>query len=232
MFEFAELPHAVEKAAYRREEPKLRAQLLDAQYDLKQNGRFSALIIIAGVEGAGKGETIQLLNEWMDPRHILTYGFTEPSDEERERPHQWRYWKSLPPKAKVGVFFGAWHTEPILERAAGSIGAGRFSEKIDEIVRLEKMLCAEGVLLLKYWFHVSKKVQRKTLADIGQKPPPRYKRFLKVSEEFVRRTSTAEAPWIVVPAADRRFRALTFGRHLLSALRERVDEKPPKRHAD
>jgi polyphosphate:AMP phosphotransferase len=232
MFEFAELEHRVGKRTYRRDEPKLREALLDAQYDLYQNASFSALVLIAGVDGAGKGETIHLLNEWMDPRHILTYGFAEPSEEERERPHQWRYWKSLPPKSKIGVFFGAWHTEPILERVAGHIGAGRFSQKIDEIVRLEKMLSDEGVLLLKYWFHVSKKVQKKNLTGIGQKPPPGYKRFLKVGEEFVRRTSAAEAPWIVVPAADRRFRALTFGRHLLAALRERLDEKPVKRHAD
>jgi polyphosphate:AMP phosphotransferase len=189
-------------------------------------------VVIAGVEGAGKGETIHLLNEWMDPRHILTHGFADPSDEERERPQQWRYWKALPPKGTLGVFFGAWHSEPILERVAGSVSAGDFAEKISEIVRLEKMLSDESVLLLKYWFHVSKKVQKKNLAAIGQNSPPHYRRFLKVSEEFVRRTSTAEAPWIVVPAADKRFRALTFGRHVLAALRERLDEKPLKRQED
>ena len=232
MFEFAELAHAVTKIAYRREEPKLRAKLLDAQYDLKQNASFATLILIAGVEGAGKGETIHLLNEWMDPRHILTHGFAEPSDEESQRPQQWRYWRALPPKGSLGVFFGAWHNEPIFERTRGKLSAGDFAQKIDEIVRLEKMLSEEGVLLLKYWFHVSKKVQKKNLARIGEKPPPRYKRFLKVSEEFVRRTSTAETPWIVVPAAEKRFRALTFGRHLLAALRERLDDKPVKRHAD
>jgi polyphosphate:AMP phosphotransferase len=232
MFESAELAHAVTKIAYRREEPKLRAKLLDAQYDLKQNASFATLILIAGVEGAGKGQTIHQLNGWMDPRFVLTNGFAEPSDEERERPQQWRYWKALPPKGSVGVFFGAWHTEPILERVAGELGAGGFARKIDEIVRLEKMLAEEGLLLLKYWFHVSKKVQKKNLAQLGEKPPPHYRRLLKVSEEFVRRTSSAEAPWIVVPAAEKRFRALTFGRHLLAALRERLDEKPVKRPAD
>src|ERR1044071_6668890 len=139
MFESAELEHAVSKAVYRREEPKLRQQLLDAQYDLKENGRFPVLILIAGVEGAGKGETVNQLNEWMDSRHVLTHGFAEPSDEERERPHLWRFWKALPPKGKVGVFFGAWHTEPIVERAHRHMSAADFSDRVDEIVRLEKM---------------------------------------------------------------------------------------------
>ena len=92
MFESAELQHEVAKATYQREEARLRAALLDAQYDLKLDGRFPVLILIAGVEGAGKGETVNLLNEWMDPRHIQTTAFGPPSDEEIERPAHWRFW--------------------------------------------------------------------------------------------------------------------------------------------
>ena len=229
MFESAELDHRVGKAAYRREEPKLRERLLNAQYDLKENGRFPVLILIAGVEGAGKGETVNLLNEWMDPRHVLTHGFAQPSEEELERPHLWRFWKALPPKGKVGVFFGAWHTDPIVQRVYGEIDAAEYAEKIDEIVRLEKMLCDEGVLLLKYWFHVSRKQQKKRLKASGESADLPYRKFLRTSENFVRRTSTAEAPWIVIPGADDRFRTLTFGRHLLASMRERLDEKPLRR---
>jgi len=232
MFESAELDHRVSKAVYRREEAKLRQQLLAAQYDLKENGRFPVLILIAGVEGAGKGETVNLLNVWMDPRHVLTHGFAEPSDEEQERPHLWRFWKALPPKGKVGVFFGAWHTDPVVQRVYGEIDAAEYAEKIDEIVRLEKMLSDEGVLVLKYWFHVSRKQQKKRLKAAGEKVHYPFKKFLKVCENFVRRTSTAETPWIVIPGADDRHRALTFGRHLLAAMRERLDEKGPRRAPD
>ena len=163
MFESANLKHHVDKATYRREEPKLREALLDAQYDLTQNRRFPVLILIAGVEGAGKSETVNLLNEWMDPRHIQTSGFFEPSDEERERPALWRFWRALPPKGKIGIFFGAWHTMPIIERVIGEIDDGEFARQIAEIQRLEKMLCDEGVLLLKYWFHLSRAQQNKRL---------------------------------------------------------------------
>jgi AMP-polyphosphate phosphotransferase len=232
MFESAELDHRVGKGAYSREEPRLRARLLDAQYDLKENGRFPVLILIAGVEGAGKGETVNQLNEWMDSRHVLTHGFAEPSDEERERPRLWRFWKALPPKGKVGVFFGAWHTDPIVQRVNDKISAAKFSEQVDEIVRLEKMLCEEGVLLLKYWFHVTRKQQKKRLKAAGEDPDLPYWKYLKVSESFVRRTSTAEAPWIIVPGGNDRYRALTFGRHLLAAMRERLDDKPVKRLPD
>ena len=98
MFESAELNHDISKAVYRREQAKLRQALLEAQNELRQNARFAVLILIAGVEGAGKGETVNLLNEWMDPRFIQTHAFGAPSDEETERPHMWRFWRALPPK--------------------------------------------------------------------------------------------------------------------------------------
>src|SRR3954468_4643277 len=228
MFESAELDHAVSKPRYKREEPKLREQLLDAQYDLKQNGGYSVAILIAGVQGGGRGETGNLLNEWMDPRHIATYAFGEPTEEERERPEQWRYWRALPPKGKIGVLFGAWHSEPILRRVHGETSDDEFAHEIAQIARFEKMLVDEDVLLLKYWFHISAKQQKKLLKQAHEKAEAPYKKFVKVSEAFLRRTSTGEAPWMVVPGGDRHYRALTFGRHLLAALRERLDAKPRK----
>ena len=245
MFESANLKHHVDKPVYRREAAKLRQALLNAQYDLKEHGRFPVLILIAGVEGAGKSETVNLLNEWMDPRHIVTSAFFEPSDEERERPALWRFWRALPSKGKIGIFFGAWHTMPILQRVLGEIRDGEFAREIGEIQRLEKMLCDEGVLLLKYWFHLSKSQQRKRLKSLQSDPKTRwrvtdldwkyfklYKRFIKICDPFLRKTSTGEAPWIVVPGADARYRALTVGRHLLAAMRERLGEKPLKRLPD
>jgi AMP-polyphosphate phosphotransferase len=226
MFESAELDHAVSKPRYKREEPKLREQLLDAQYDLKQNGGFSVVILIAGVQGGGRGETVNLLNEWMDPRHIETYAFGEPSQEERERPEQWRYWRALPPKGKIGVLFGAWHTGPILRRVQGETSDDEFAHEMAQVSRYEKMLADEGVLLLKYWFHISAREQKKRLKQAHEKREAPYRKFVKVSEAFLRRTSTGEAPWTIVPGGDRRYRALTFGRHLLAALCERLGAKP------
>src|SRR5437868_15469044 len=72
MFESAELGHEIDKERYHREEPELRAALLTAQYELVKQKKFPVVILIGGVDGAGKGETLNLINEWMDPRHIQT----------------------------------------------------------------------------------------------------------------------------------------------------------------
>ena len=235
MFESANLLHEVSKADYQREEAELRAALLEAQLELKRQSRFPVLILIAGVDGAGKGETINLLNEWMDPRHIRTVAFGAPSDEEAERPVAWRFWRALPPKGLIGIFFGAWHTQPIVQRVMGRLDAGGFAAAIDDVQRLEQMLCDEGVLLLKYWFHLSKPQQKARLKALEADPATRwrvtetdwsyfkrYDDFVAVCDPFLHQTSTARAPWIVVPGADARYRALTVGRHLLAALRERL----------
>ena len=71
MFESAELGHEVDDDAYGKEVAKLRADLLDAQYDLLESKAFPVIILVNGVDGAGKGETVNLLNEWLDQRHIF-----------------------------------------------------------------------------------------------------------------------------------------------------------------
>jgi AMP-polyphosphate phosphotransferase len=225
MFESANLEHRIGKAAYQREEPKLRARLLKAQYDVLHEGRFAVLILVAGVQGAGRGETVNLLNEWIDPRHVRTRAFGEPTQDERERPPAWRYWNALPPKGKIGVLFGAWHSEPIMRRVQRDTSDDEFAHELAQIARLEKMLAEEGVLLLKYWFHVSKKAQKKRLKQARERPQAPYKRFVAVSEALLRRTSTPEAPWTVIPGSDARYRALTFGRHLAASLAERLARK-------
>ena len=104
MFESAELGHKIDKETFKKEVPKLRAALLDVQDDLLQKKEFPVIILISGVDGSGKGETINLLYSWMDPRHISTLAFSAATDEERARPYMWRYWRALPPKGKVGIF--------------------------------------------------------------------------------------------------------------------------------
>lgn len=235
MFESAEVGHKVAKAQYARREPVLRAALLQAQYELLADASFPVLILIGGVDGAGKGETVNLLNEWMDPRHIVTHAFGPPTDEEAQRPPMWRFWRALPPKGRIGVLFGSWYTEPIVARAMGRTSASALLRSMVEIRHLERMLSAEGVLILKFWFHLSKAAQKKRLEALHDDPDTRwrvtatdwerfkrYDRFRKVSAEALRETSTGEAPWTIVDGTQANYRALTVGTHLLEALQARL----------
>ncbi|GLH66194.1 polyphosphate:AMP phosphotransferase [Geothrix edaphica] len=239
MFESAELGHRIDKDVWDREVPPLREALLDAQYDLAA-AKFPVVILVAGVDGAGKSETVNTLNEWMDPRHIQTHGLAEPSDEERERPYMWRYWRLLPPKGKIGIFDGSWYTWPILERAYGRIKTSDLDQDMARVARFEQMLIHEGALVLKFWMHLGKTVQKKRLKSLEKDPKtswrvtPRdwkhfemYDTFRQVAERALRATSTGDAPWIVVEATDPRYQRLTVGRILLERLRARLDHPAP-----
>jgi polyphosphate:AMP phosphotransferase len=237
MFESAELGHKIDKATYDAEVPGLREALLDAQFDLSEKAKFPVIILIGGLDGAGRGETVNLINEWMDPRFIETHGMGEPSDEEMERPMMWRFWRALPPKGKIGVFLGSWYTWPILNRARGLINSAELVQSLERAKRLEKMLADEGALLIKFWLHLSKDKQEKRLKLLENNPKTRwrvtkrdwdnykrYDKFVTIHETVIRHTSTAEAPWIVVEGADVRYRSLTVGKVILESLRKRLAE--------
>lgn len=240
MFDEADGEHSVAKAEYKAREATLREALVLAQHALLRSNDFATLILIAGVDGAGKGETVNLLNEWMDPRLIKVDGFPAPSQDEAAHPPMWRFWRALPPKGKTGVFFGAWQTQPIIARVAGSIDDAALAKRTAEILRFERMLVDEGVLLLKFWFHLSKAQQKERMAALEADPDTRwrvtdeerahfrqYDAFRAVSSGFLEATSTAAAPWRVVPGADPAYRSLCVGDQLLAALQDRLASPGP-----
>ncbi len=248
-FEVVETGATLDKAAWDAKVPKLRTALLEAQYRVLQAERFAVVVVIGGVDGAGKGETVNLLSEWMDPRHIRAHAIGEPTDEELQRPPMWRFWRRLPPKGKIGVFFGSWYTQPIVARAMGESSKAELDAAMEEARRFETMLAREGVLVVKYWFHLSKKAQKKRLEELESSSKTRwrvtkedwrrferYDDFAKASARALRVTSTDDAPWTLVDGTDPRHRAVFVGEHLLAALTRKLEEtngkaKPPKAEA-
>ncbi|MEL0083183.1 MAG: polyphosphate:AMP phosphotransferase [Gammaproteobacteria bacterium] len=235
MFETAEIGHKVDKATYKKAVVELREALLNAQFQLVEKPDFPVVIVIGGVDGAGKGEMVNLLNEWMDPRHIDSIAFGTASDEERERPPFWRFWRTLPPNGRLGILIGSWYTQPVVSRVLGEATTAELDEAIHRIVHFEQMLTDEGILLLKYWFHLSREQQHKRLKKLEKDPATRwrvtdtdwqrfkiYDQFREVSEHTLRRTSTGNAPWLVVEGNDSNYRSLTVGKSLLTALNTRL----------
>jgi polyphosphate:AMP phosphotransferase len=236
MFESAELGHRVDKGTFAKKEPPLREALLDAQFEFIERKKHPIILVIGGVDGAGKGETVNLLNEWMDARHIRTHALRALTDEEREHPPMWRFWRELPPKGTIGIFFGSWYTMPVIERVYGETRKTELEEALERIVRFERMLVSEGALIVKFWLHLSKSAQKKRLRELSEDPKTAwrvtktdwkhlrlYDDFRSVSERTLRETSTGEAPWVIVEGTDARYRSLTVGTVLLKAMRDMLD---------
>jgi AMP-polyphosphate phosphotransferase len=239
MFEAAELGRKVSRDDYKAQLPELRSGLLEAQRRLRDAG-VPTILILSGADGAGKSETAQRLQEWLDPRGLETNAFGSPSDEERERPVYWRFWRTLPPRGRMGIFLSSWYTGPLVRRARGRCRASDLEADLVRIAFLEQMLVDAGVLVVKFWLHLPKKAQRKRLetleesADTAWRVSPLewkhyklYGRFLKASEVILRRTNSGHAPWFLIEATDERYRELTVGRTLLQAFQKRLEGTRP-----
>ncbi|HEX5806168.1 MAG TPA: polyphosphate:AMP phosphotransferase, partial [Macromonas sp.] len=242
MFESAEIGHQIDKKTYKREAPKLREALLTAQYRLLNDARSAVVILVNGVDGAGRGETVNLLNEWMDPRHIRTEAFGPKNDADARHPEMWRFWKVLPAKGHIGILFGSWYTDPITDFALGDDKHDRFVHRLERIRQFERMLVAEGVVLVKFWFHLSKKVAKERMKALEADPKTawrvtpqekadlkHYDDFIRASDEALRKTSLGEAPWLVIDGSDPGYRSLTAGRHLLAVLEQHLQQPVERR---
>jgi polyphosphate:AMP phosphotransferase len=238
MFESARLPHAFSREVYEAQVPALRLELLEVQKQLEQ-ADFPVVIVIGGAEGAGKGDTANLLHAWMDARLLQTYAIGPSTEAERHRPPYWRFWMALPPRGRTGIFIGSWYTEPMLD-AALSRGseAERHSALDSALIRVntfEKELVDDGALLIKLWFHLGEKEQRRRFRALEKDPDTRwrvterdwelaraYDRLLPVWERALRQTSTGEAPWAVIAGGDARYRNLTTARHVVGRIAEHL----------
>ncbi len=220
MFRTAELGRKVSRGEFEAVEPDLRIAIIELQGRLR-SADFPTIILFGGVDGAGKNQTINLLNEWMDPRLILTRAYSTPSDEELERPEFWHYWRDLPPRGKIGLFLHSWYSAPLLDSAYERIGNKELTRRLDRIVDFETALAADGALIIKFWLHLTKDAQKHRLKEISRDPHESwrvtdtdwrhwkmYPKFITAAEHIITRTSTVAAPWMIIEGEDRRYREL------------------------
>jgi len=227
MFEQCVPARPVSKDEYKREEAALRVDLINAQYDLRLEP-FPVLLLVNGDFQGGCDDVVDLLHEWMDARYMLTSVFESPTDEESQRPRFWRYWRALPPDGRIGVFLGAWTLRAIADRALGHCDDADFARRIDHVRRFERMLVEDGALVLKFWIHAPDRrtpegrKKRKRAPDWRIYDDP--EAAGPFAERYVRETSTALAPWLLVDGSDERHRDLVVMRTMRDALRARLDE--------
>ena len=235
MFETVELGRLLPKDEYDAQIPTLRNSLLRAQHDLAR-ARFPVLAVVEGLEGAGKGDTLNQLTAWLDARHLLTHAYGKRTDDERQRPEYWRYWRDLPPAGRIGVYVGSWYTQPIRRRVEDRITDSELDSELGRIRSFEKALTDDGALVIKFWFHVSSQAQATRFNLLEQEKETRwrvtkddwkhhrqYDRVVRVAAKVLRETSTGEAPWTLIEGVDERYRHATVARHLAERIQKRLE---------
>jgi polyphosphate:AMP phosphotransferase len=221
---------------------KVREALIRMQVELKA-AQVPTLIVIAGVDASGKGEVVNLLNGWLDPRGADTFGFRAPTDEERERPQMWRYWRSLPARGRIGIYAGGWHGDALRQDPRDAAQMREFQASLRRIARFESELAADGALIIKIWLHLTKAGQAARLSELESDPHTawrvspedwrshrEYDRLAKLIKRMRTATDLPEAPWTVIPADRTRPRNLAVAETILAGfalMRRKLSAREP-----
>ncbi len=237
MFESARIVHDIDRTTFEEQLPKLRTDLLEAQFDLVEARKFPVILVFAGMEGAGVINALTTASKVLDTRHATTYALAAATEEESDRPRMWRYWRTLPPKGDMGVYAGAWYTAPLTDRILGNSDEAEFEQELQALNRFEAMLAAEDALIIKFWLSIGKKEQKKRLKKLGSDVrtrwqieesrwggSKRYKPVERAAEQMMSVTNTDHAPWISVNAENPYYRGMTVSLTILDAIRTRLSQ--------
>lgn len=235
MFDTIEVHAPMNKSSFEKRALALRQQLLQSQFSL-QGSRHPVIIVLAGLDGSGKGVLVHRLNEWMDPSGIDTNTYWEHSDEEESRPYFWRYWQKLPPRGRIGIFLGSWYTQATQKRLLGNIVDAEFEHTCRKIRNFERHLSDDGAVVIKIWLHVSEATQQRQLEEKAPRKQqiPRvtehpyelqgkYDQTLAIYEELIENTQTEQCPWHIVNGEDRYHREINAGEIIRDAINSRLN---------
>ena len=183
--------------------------------------RLSSVLAFEGWDAAGKGGAIRRLTSAMDARLYRVVPIAAPTDEEKARHYLWRFWRALPRPGHITVFDRTWYGRVLVERVEEFTRENDWKRAYGEIRDFEAQLTDAGILLTKFWIHLSKDEQLRRFEERQQIEFKRYKiteedwrnrkrwdAYVKAVDEAIARTRTLEAPWFVIPGNDKRFARL------------------------
>jgi AMP-polyphosphate phosphotransferase len=226
-----------------REVPKAEYKVLKADADLKlaalqRQAKALGIPIIVVFEGwsaAGKGTLINELILPLDPRGFSVYSARGPTEEEAFYPFLWRFWRPTPTRGRLAIFDRSWNRRVVADRVAGLIKGQRLRQSFDDIRSFERQLTDEGVVIVKFFLHISRGEQKRrfdalrstaatawrvTKEDLQQHE--RYAEHLAATEDMLTETDADYAPWTVVEAHDRRFATLKIFSTVIDVLERKI----------
>jgi len=232
MLENVDLSKSLDKKTYKEWMPKLREELWQLQRQAFE-ADLPVVVVFEGWDAAGKGDSINFLSAWLDPRGLKVHSISAPLEEELFRPFLWRFWINLPEAGRMAIFDRSWYGRVLVERIDKLCAKKEWKQAYEEINQFERQLTDDGMVIAKFWLHITKKEQKKRFRKCEKDPLLRwkvakedwkhheqYKIYLKAVEQMLERTSTSNAPWTVVESTDRRYQRVRIYQTLCGAIQE------------
>jgi PPK2 family polyphosphate:nucleotide phosphotransferase len=228
-----------------------RKRLNDFQERLYAQDRWSVLLIFQGMDAAGKDSAIKSIFEGVNPQGCEVTAFKQPSSHELDHDFMWRSTVALPERGHIGIFNRSYYEECLVVRVHPEILAKEkipprlvtrniWRDRFEDISAFERYLARNGTIILKFFLNVSKEEQRERFLERLDQPSKNWKfsmadvseralwgKYQAAYQEVVRHTSSAAAPWHVVPADHKWFARVVIGSTIVAAL-DKLDLKFPK----
>ncbi len=218
------------RKVYEKEKYLLQVELLKLQSWVKEKGQ-KIVILFEGRDAAGKGGTIRRFMEHLNPRGARVVALEKPTERETGQWYFQRYIPHLPTKGEIVLFDRSWYNRAGVERVMGFCTNEQYLEFMNECPEFERFLTRSGIHLIKFWFSVSRKEQRRRFKERQIHPLKRWKLspvdmasldkwddYTKAKEDMFLNTDTVAAPWTVIKSDDKKRARLNAMRYVLYSL--------------
>jgi AMP-polyphosphate phosphotransferase len=215
MLETVDLTLAMDRETYVQEVTRRQIQLRELGYQVYLQKR-PVVIAFEGWDAAGKGGAIKRITEKLDPRGYVVYPISAPQGEDKTRHYLYRFWRRLPERGQIAIFDRSWYGRVLVERVEGFAATPEWKRGFKEINSFERQLRDYGVILAKYWIHISREEQlrrfeeRKAigykewkLTDEDWRNREKWGAYEEAVEEMLVKTSTRSSPWCLVEGNDK-----------------------------
>jgi PPK2 family polyphosphate:nucleotide phosphotransferase len=216
--------------------------LADLQDMLYAQDRWAVLLIFQAMDAAGKDSAIKHVMSGVNPQGVEVYSFKTPSAQELDHDYLWRCIKCLPERGRIGIFNRSYYEETLVVRVHPEYLTGQklppelvtkdiWKDRFKDIRSFERYLTRNGIVIRKFFLHVSKKEQKKRFLERVENPSKNWKfsvtdmeerkfwdQYMEAYEDMIRQTATKDAPWYVVPADNKWFTRVVVVAAVIDAL--------------
>jgi polyphosphate kinase 2 (PPK2 family) len=238
MLDKLDLNQKLKKKRYKQIMPLLKDRLFTVQ-KASWDAELPVIILFEGWDAAGKGTSIQMLTNPLDPRGYKLYPIRAARTYEKKRPWLWRFWLKIPACGEWAIFDRSWYGRVMVERVEKLISESEWRRAYRDIVDFERTLADANHLIIKFFLHISKQEQNRRFNKLSKDPlnawhvsaedwehHRHYDDWLIAYEEAFERTETEWGPWTIVEATDRRFTTVKIYQTIIAALEDRLGWQP------
>lgn len=241
MLENVNLEKRLSREEYQASLPALQRRL----YDLEKacwDGKVASVVVFEGWDASGKGGAIQTLTQRLDPRGFKLYSIELPRTSEQNRPWLWRFWQKVPNHGEMVILDRSWYMRVLDERVEKLVPEKVAAGAHRDIVEFERMLADDGTAVLKFFFHISRREQKRRFKKLKENPLEawrvteaawrqnrKYDEYLLAVEEMLELTESEFAPWTILEATSKWHARKRVFETVIAALEERLGDKAPPR---